>query len=42
MRSVVGGRTARGCLPNLLVGVLRSAAGFFTNTRWERSFRLIR
>lgn len=27
---------------NPVVGFLRTAAGFLTNTRWERSFRLIR
>lgn len=27
---------------NAVVGLVRTALGFFTNTRWERSFRLIR
>lgn len=27
---------------NPIAGLLRTAAGFFTNTRWERSFHLIR
>lgn len=27
---------------NAVVGLLRTAAGFLTNTRWERTFRLIR
>ena len=27
---------------NPLGNLLKSALGFFTNTRWERSFRLIR